>query len=66
MIKPKIIDTHTHLCDPVFDNDRARVIQRAREAGVEAIVLVSENIWDARRNCDLAAKYPILFPAVGL
>jgi len=66
MIKTRIIDTHTHLYDPVFDHDRAGVIQRAREAGVEAIVSVSENIGHARRNIDLAAKYPILFPAAGL
>ena len=66
MIQTRIIDTHTHLCDPVFDNDRAGVIQRAREAGVEAIVLVGENRPDAHRNLELAAKYPILFPAAGL
>jgi TatD DNase family protein len=66
MMPPKIIDTHTHLCDSVFDNDRAEVIERAREVGVEAIVLVGENRADAHRNLDLAATYPILFPAAGL
>jgi TatD DNase family protein len=66
MIKPTIIDTHTHLCDPVFDNDRPGVIQRAQKAGVEAIVLVSENRPDVNRNLELAAKYSILFPAAGL
>ena len=66
MIKPKIIDTHTHLCDPVFDSDRARVIQRAQKAGVEAIVLVSETMSDVHRNLELAAIYPALYPAAGL
>jgi TatD DNase family protein len=66
MMPPKIVDTHTHLCDPVFDKDRAGVIQRAREAGVVAIVLVSENKSDAHRNLDLATEHPILFPAAGL
>jgi len=27
-----LIDTHTHLCDPVFDPDRNRVLDRARKA----------------------------------
>jgi TatD DNase family protein len=66
MIKPKIIDTHAHLCDPVFDNDRARVIRRAQKAGVEAIVLVGETGPDAHRNLELAAIYPVLYPAAGL
>jgi TatD DNase family protein len=66
MIKQKIIDTHTHLCDPVFDKDRAEVIQRAREVGVAAIVLVSEVLADARKNLELAATYPGLLPAAGL
>jgi TatD DNase family protein len=28
-----IIDTHTHLCDTVFDADRDQVLEHAREAG---------------------------------
>jgi len=65
ILKP-IIDTHTHLCDPVFDDDRGEVLKRARDAGVAAIIAVSENLFDAQRNMELAVKHPILRPAAGL
>ncbi|MBC2717346.1 MAG: TatD family hydrolase [Desulfobacteraceae bacterium] len=61
-----LIDTHTHLCDPVFDSDRRKVIERARAAGVDKMIIVSENLTDARRNLKLAAIYPELLPAAGL
>ena len=66
MAGTSIVDTHTHLCDPVFDPDRARVIARAQAAGVSAIISVSENLNDARNNLELARNYPILRPAAGL
>ena len=62
----KMIDTHAHLCDPVFDSDRAEVIERARSAGVSAIFTVGENLADAKLNIELAKKYPDLRPAAGL
>jgi TatD DNase family protein len=61
-----LADTHTHLCDPVFDPDRSEVLQRAAEAGVEAIIAVGENLSDAKRNLELAEIHPILKPAAGL
>lgn len=61
-----IIDTHTHICDPVFDDDRGEVLKRARDVGVAAIIAVSENLPDSRRNLELAMEHPILRPAAGL
>jgi TatD DNase family protein len=63
---PSIVDTHAHLCDPVFDTDRAAVLERARAAGIAAIIVVGENLSDAGRNVELAAGYPMLKPAAGL
>ena len=60
------MDTHTHLCDPLFDSDRDNVIERARNAGVSAIVVVSETLSDVHKNLDLASRYPNLWPAGGL
>ena len=61
-----LIDTHTHLCDPVFDTDRAEVLERAAAAGIGAVILVGEDLQDARRNIELAANYVMLKPAAGL
>jgi len=35
-----MIDTHAHLTDADFDADRAEVIERAKEAGVEKIICI--------------------------
>jgi len=64
--KPRLIDTHAHICDPGFDKDRAEVLERARKAGVDAIIAVGENLSDARENLELAKRYPMLKPAAGL
>ena len=62
----QIVDTHTHICDESFDADRGEVLERARRAGVSAIIAVGENISDARRNIELADQHPMIRPAAGL
>ncbi len=61
-----LTDTHAHLCDPVFDQDRAEVLARARKAGVGRVVVVGESLADAERNLALAAVHPELRVAAGL
>ena len=63
---PKIVDTHAHICDPVFDADRGEVLQKAAANGVEAIIALGEDLADARRNIELAEKHPTIRPAAGL
>jgi Tat protein secretion system quality control protein TatD with DNase activity len=50
-----LVDTHAHLCDSVFDPDRAEVISRARAAGGVAIIAVGETLKDAQRNLELSS-----------
>jgi TatD DNase family protein len=66
MPTPHLVDVHAHICDSDFDPDRAEVLERARQAGVEAIVAVGENLGDARKNVELAGIYPMLKAAAGL
>ena len=61
-----LIDTHAHLCDPVFDADRETVLDRAEAAGVSGIIAVGENLDDARKNLELARQHPQIRPAAGL
>ncbi|MBT4268263.1 MAG: TatD family hydrolase [Deltaproteobacteria bacterium] len=61
-----MIDTHTHLCDPIFNIDRAIVLAKARQAGVTHIISVSETLADVQFNLKLAEIHPELFPAAGL
>ena len=66
MSNHKIIDTHAHICDPLFDADREEVLRNAAAVGVGAVIAVGENISDARKNIELAEAHPILRPAAGL
>jgi TatD DNase family protein len=61
-----LVDTHTHLCDASFDADRTEVLERARKAGVAAVIAVSETLADAQRNLELAQNHALLRPAAGL
>ncbi len=61
-----LVDCHAHLCDPAFEADRALVLERARAAGIRAVVAVSETLADAERNLELARLHPEVRPAAGL
>lgn len=61
-----LIDTHCHLDLPVFDDDRAEVLVRARAAGVTACLVpaIRPRTWDAL--ADLAVRHPGLAIAIGV
>ena len=61
-----IIDTHCHLADSVFDEDREAVLERARTADVRAVVSVAESLADCRKNLEMAAAHPGVFAGAGL
>ena len=52
-----MIDTHAHVHDPAFDEDREAMLERARERGVDAIVTVGCDVEDSRRACETAERY---------
>lgn len=61
-----LIDTHAHLCDPAFDPDLERILEKAEAAGIAAVIAVGENLEDAEKNLRLADRHPMLRPAAGL
>lgn len=54
----RFIDSHVHLADPAFDDDRDAVIDRARGAGARALVCIGESLAAAERAAILAAAHP--------
>ena len=44
-----MIDSHAHLADAAFDDERDEVIRRARQAGVQRIVCIGESLASATR-----------------
>lgn len=64
-----LIDSHVHLNEQRFDEDRDAAIDRAREAGVEILLEVcgtdiAENSLDA--GMKIIEKYPFVYGAVGV
>lgn len=52
-----MIDTHAHVHDKQFDEDRDAVIERARAAGIEAIITVGCDLDDSARAIACAHRY---------
>jgi TatD DNase family protein len=65
--KLDLVDTHAHIGDESFNTDRMNVLERAKEAGVGAILAVSERLVDAEKNLALASTHSdILRACAGL
>lgn len=60
------VDTHAHLDDEQFDDDRANVLTRALDAGVTTVIAIGCTAASSQACVDLAASHPRVFAAVGL
>ncbi len=65
MSEIRLFDSHLHLSDQAFEEDRSAVLQRAREAGVAELVTVASDPADARRAIDLARASPGVWATAG-
>jgi len=64
----KLVDSHCHLDDPKFDEDREQAVARAREAGVERMLAIGTGNGppDLEAAVRLAERYPFLYATVGV
>jgi TatD DNase family protein len=63
----EFVDSHAHLADPAFDDDRDAVVERAVQAGASAVVCIGESLAAARRAAAIAAKFPgVCFHTAGV
>jgi TatD DNase family protein len=60
------IDSHCHLDFKQFNRDRAEVIQRARESGIEQMVNSGVDLITNKRTLALAAEHDFIFATLGL
>ncbi|SDN11466.1 TatD family hydrolase [Sediminibacillus halophilus] len=60
-----LFDTHVHVNIDQFDEDREEVLQRAKEAGVEYMVVVGFDRETIPKALELAEKNPAIYAAVG-
>lgn len=61
-----IIDSHVNLHAPQFDEDRDAVIARAREAGVQIMVEISDKLATFEATHGLAMAHPDIWCTVGV
>ena len=60
------VDTHAHLYDERYDDDRADMIARAVEAGVTQIISMGDTMAASAQVVADAEQYPTLYAAVGI
>ena len=62
-----IIDTHTHLDGEEFNEDRAEVMERAKQAGVYKVFLPAIDVATSKAVLELSEEYPgFAYPMIGL
>ncbi len=60
------VDTHSHIHDPRFDDDRKVVIDRARKAGVDVMITVGTDLETSRAAIALAERHSFIYATVGV
>ncbi|MBQ9914672.1 MAG: TatD family hydrolase [Clostridia bacterium] len=59
-------DTHTHLDDERFDDDRDTVVQKMRDARVSLAVNIGSDMKTSRKSIEIAKAYDGIYAAVGV
>ena len=62
----RVFDTHCHLDDPKFDEDREEAYRRMLENGVMRCVCVGSDIPSSRRCLAFAQQHEGVYAAVGV
>lgn len=60
------IDTHSHLFDSAFDNDRDIVIKECLNQNVKKLIVVGFDRTTNKLALELSRKYTYMYPTVGL
>lgn len=61
----KIIDTHCHLNDEALYKDLDNVISRARQAGVEKMVVIGWDEASSKLAIEIAEQYDFIYAVIG-
>lgn len=62
----KLFDTHAHLTDERFDEDRDTLIMSLPQKGVAKVIDVACDVREAEKTIQLIEKYDFLYAAVGM
>jgi len=66
--RPLFVDSHAHLEMEQFDSDRAAMLQRARDAGIETILAIGSGTGPGSLDCAirLAEKHEFVYATIGI
>ena len=62
----ELFDSHCHVDEPRFDEDRSEVLARMAEAGVTRYAVIGSDMATSRHSADYAARCEGAFAAVGI
>ena len=61
-----LFDTHAHLDDDRFDEDRKQIIEKCKEEGVELILNAASNLQTSLSSIALAKEHDFIYASVGV
>ena len=61
-----LFDSHCHVDDDSYDNDRAELIESLPQKGIDLIMEIGADMGSSRRATVLAKRYPFIYAAVGV
>jgi TatD DNase family protein len=61
-----LIDSHAHLDDAQYDQDREAMLVRAQEAGIEALVTIGCDLATSRAAVELAGRHAHVYATIGV
>ncbi len=60
------VDTHAHLFYPNFDGELDEIIQRAKDSGVDYIIVPATDLDTCSKVIELTQKYDMIYGTVGI
>ncbi len=60
-----LFDTHAHLNDPAFDEDREALLENLPQHGISYVMNAGCSLESSRDICRMAEQYPFLYASVG-
>ena len=62
----EFFDSHCHLDDERFDEDREEIIEKIKESGVTKLVSAGYSIEGSKRGVELSQKYQFIYTTCGI
>lgn len=61
-----IIESHTHMDDSAFDEDRDSLIREIKNSGIEYMMNISASLKSIKTSIELAKQYDFIYASVGV